>query len=90
MLANFKQHCWPVLQVASICYTCQHFGQHFQSLESFYVIIFFMKMLAKMLSGTWQIVPTCWLKCWLNMRRPLGYQNENMYFSIGFQVQIIF
>ena len=36
MLANFEQHCWPVLQVASICYTFQHFGQHFQSLESLY------------------------------------------------------
>ena len=51
MLANFEQHCWPVLQVASICYTCQHFGQHFHW-------EFFIKMLAKMLSDTWQIVPT--------------------------------
>ena len=40
--ANIGQHCWPVSQVSSIWYTCQHFGQQFGQHfgQRFFSIIF--------------------------------------------------
>ena len=48
MLDNFEQHCWPVLQVASICYTCQCWLKCWP--KCFQVIANRTNMLAEMLA----------------------------------------